>query len=90
MRVPGRRWLARLGVAGVCWLVFPAGAAADISASPNLVQAVDSNPAANIFETTIVARQVSLTVPGLGAVTNAITFNGTIPGPEIRVKVGER
>jgi FtsP/CotA-like multicopper oxidase with cupredoxin domain len=28
-------------------------------------------------------------VAGLGNVTNAITFNGTIPGPEIRVKVGD-
>lgn len=87
--VPVKAWLVVLVVLGGCLLAPPAGAGADINSSPNLPQAVDTNPAANIFETTIVAKQVSLMVPGLGAVTNAITFNGTIPGPEIRVKVGD-
>ena len=78
-----------VGVAiAACVVVFPARARSDISSSPNLPQARNVSRTAGVFETTIVAKEVSVAVPGLGTVKNAITFNGSIPGPEIRVKVG--
>ena len=75
-------------------LAAPAGQA-HINDTPNLPQALDTNPAANIFETTLVARrtQVNLNNPlcfSVCSMTNAITFNSMVPGPEIRVRVGDR
>ena len=79
-----------VGVAiAACVVVFPARARGDINSSPNLPQAQNVSRTAGVFETTIVAKEVSVAVPGLGTVKNAITFNGSIPGPEIRVKVGD-
>jgi FtsP/CotA-like multicopper oxidase with cupredoxin domain len=50
--------------------------------------AVDTNPDPNIFETTISAEAHTVDI-GQGQMANVLTFNGTIPGPQIVVKVGD-
>jgi FtsP/CotA-like multicopper oxidase with cupredoxin domain len=55
---------------------------------------VDTNPDPNIVETTIVAQGALVDVGKKDAVGNTVmasvlTFNGTIPGPEFRLKVGD-
>src|SRR4051812_12385915 len=49
---------------------------------------VDTNPAANIVETTITAAETTVDV-GNGVSAKAQTFNGSIPGPTFRLKVGD-
>jgi FtsP/CotA-like multicopper oxidase with cupredoxin domain len=51
--------------------------------------AVDTNPDANIFETSLVAAETQVDIGG-GVLANAMTFNGAIPGPEFHLTVGER
>jgi FtsP/CotA-like multicopper oxidase with cupredoxin domain len=51
--------------------------------------ATDVDPALNVFETTIVADEMNGVDLGNGLTGNVLTFNGTIPGPEIRVKVND-
>lgn len=58
-------------------------------AQGNLAAAVDFNPDPTIFETALVAMEAHVDL-GNGVVAKAETFNGTIPGPEIRLKVGDR
>jgi len=48
----------------------------------------DTNPDPDIVETTIVAEEATVDV-GNGVMAHALTFNGTIPGPEFRLKVGD-
>jgi FtsP/CotA-like multicopper oxidase with cupredoxin domain len=55
----------------------------------NLPQAVDFNPHPDIFETALVAMEAQVDL-GNGVVATAQTFNGTVPGPEIRLKVGDK
>jgi len=55
----------------------------------NLPAAVDLNPDPNIFETALVAMEALVDL-GNGVVANAFTFNGIVPGPEIRLKVGDK
>ncbi|MGH9005268.1 MAG: multicopper oxidase family protein, partial [Acidimicrobiia bacterium] len=50
--------------------------------------AVDVNPAPDVFETTLVAQARTVDI-GNGVMANAFTYNGTIPGPQIRVKQGD-
>jgi FtsP/CotA-like multicopper oxidase with cupredoxin domain len=50
--------------------------------------AVDTNPNPNIFETTLIAKEATVDI-GNGVMAHAQTFNGTIPGPELRLKVGD-
>lgn len=52
-------------------------------------QAQDVNPDPHVFETTIVAESVAVDL-GNGVTANAYTYNGTVPGPEIRVAIGDR
>ena len=68
-----------------------------INDSPNLAQALDSNPDPRIFETTLTAAETQENIFTTGfcfqdscRVPNALTFNGLIPGPEIRVKQNDR
>jgi FtsP/CotA-like multicopper oxidase with cupredoxin domain len=57
--------------------------------SPYTVPLVDDiNPDPNIVETTIVAQAAGVDI-GTGADVSVLTFNGTIPGPEFRLKVGD-
>ena len=49
---------------------------------------VDTNPDPDIVETTITAEPASVDIGG-GVVANVLTLNGTLPGPEFRLKVGD-
>jgi hypothetical protein len=51
-------------------------------------QVVDSNADPDIVETTLVADETTVDV-GLDRMARAMTFNGTIPGPEFRLKVND-
>jgi FtsP/CotA-like multicopper oxidase with cupredoxin domain len=59
------------------------------SALLGLPQAVDLNPHPGIFETALVAMEAQVDL-GNGVVATAQTFNGILPGPEIRLKVGDK
>jgi len=52
---------------------------------PNVV---DTNPNPKIVETTLTAEYANVNIGG-GVVAHAETFNGTIPGPTFRLKVGD-
>lgn len=49
---------------------------------------VDTNPDPNIVETTITADEGTVDI-GNGVMANVQTYNGSIPGPEFRLKVGD-
>lgn len=51
--------------------------------------AVDINPDPRIFETTITAAPHQLTLDS-GEIISVFAYNGQVPGPEIRVKRGDR
>jgi FtsP/CotA-like multicopper oxidase with cupredoxin domain len=51
--------------------------------------ATDTNPDPDIFETTIKAEPHTIFDIGTGLSANMLTFNGTVPGPELRLHVGE-
>ena len=55
----------------------------------NLPRAIDMNPDPDIFETVITATEETVDLGG-GQLANAYTYNGTVPGPEFRLKVGDR
>src|SRR5713101_9446677 len=55
----------------------------------NLPEAVDVNPDPDVFETFLVAMEVPVDL-GNGVVATAMTFNGIVPGPLIRLKVGDK
>jgi FtsP/CotA-like multicopper oxidase with cupredoxin domain len=64
-------------------------ALADSDGSPYTVPVVDDiNPDPDIVETTIVAQAAGVDI-GIGQDVSVLTFNGTIPGPEFRLKVGD-
>ncbi len=54
-----------------------------------LPEAVDTNPDPHIFETTLTAQLVDLEILP-GTTTPVWTYNGTLPGPLIRVQQGDR
>lgn len=54
-----------------------------------LPQAVDLDPHPNVFETALVAMEAPVDL-GNGLTAIAQTFNGIVPGPEIRLKVGDK
>ena len=49
---------------------------------------VDTNPDPNIVETTLVSDETTVDI-GNGVTAHAQTYNGTIPGPTFRLKVGD-
>ncbi|HET7486733.1 MAG TPA: multicopper oxidase domain-containing protein [Acidimicrobiales bacterium] len=51
--------------------------------------AVDTNPSPTTLETTIVADETPGVAIGNNVTANVLTFNGTIPGPELRLHVGD-
>lgn len=51
-------------------------------------QVVDTNADPNIVETTLVADEATLDV-GLDRMARGMAFNGTVPGPEFRLKVND-
>lgn len=80
--------LTILAVAIISWRSSgPALATSD--GNPYVVpEATDTNPDPDIFETTITAEAHTVDI-GNGVQANVLTFNGTIPGPTIRLHVGE-
>ena len=68
---------------------FGIRAIATSGTSPYVVPVVtDVNPDPNIVETTIVAEPAAVDIGG-GLIASVLTFNGTVPGPEFRLKVGD-
>jgi FtsP/CotA-like multicopper oxidase with cupredoxin domain len=49
---------------------------------------VDTNPDPAIIETTITAQPAAVDV-GNGVIASVLTFNGSVPGPEFRLNVGD-
>lgn len=93
-RLPLSRRLLAAIVASI--LAFPAGAwpstvEGTSGGSPYTIPLVtDTNPAPNIVETTITADETPGVNIGGGITANLYTYNGTIPGPEFRLTVGQR
>jgi len=54
-----------------------------------LAELVDTNPDPRIVEVTLDAREAEVTI-GPGQRVRAWTYNGTVPGPLIRARVGDR
>jgi FtsP/CotA-like multicopper oxidase with cupredoxin domain len=78
---------AVLLVGAMVWLGVRAIATS--GTSPYVVPVVtDVNPDPNIVETTIVAEPAAVDIGG-GLIASVLTFNGTVPGPEFRLKVGD-
>jgi len=96
VHVPSGQW-RRLPAAILAALVaMPLGAVqpgiaqATSGADPyDVPQVVDSNADPNVVETTLVADETTVDIGG-GVTAAAFTFNGTIPGPEFRLTVGQR
>ena len=53
-----------------------------------VVPVVDTNPDPNIVETTLTAEPAGVDI-GNGVIASVLTFNGQVPGPEFRLKVGD-
>lgn len=70
--------------------VKPEAAQATSGADPyDVPQVVDANADPNVVETTLVADETTVDIGG-GVMAAAFTFNGTIPGPEFRLTLGQR
>jgi FtsP/CotA-like multicopper oxidase with cupredoxin domain len=91
-----RRSAAAAALAVVASLCFAAPAKAEASVQPEgwdaavkLPEAIDTNPDPHIVEINLEARVAPVEIkPGLRV--NAWTYNGGLPGPLIRVQVGDR
>jgi FtsP/CotA-like multicopper oxidase with cupredoxin domain len=77
-------------VIGLILAIHPAGRAlATSGGTPYGVTFVtDTNPDPNIVETTLIAGEATVDIGG-GVMAHAQTFNGQIPGPTFRLKVGD-
>jgi len=92
-RQPHRAFLVVAGVVLVLAVLVLAratgSALATSSGDPyDVPVVVDTNPDPNVVETSITAVEASVDV-GNGVTAHALTFNGSIPGPEFRLKVGD-
>ena len=89
-----RRLLSRLGLVGIVMggaialSVVEASATAGGSAY-DVPSVVDTNPDPMVVETAITAQEATLDVGG-GVMADMQTFNGSVPGPEFRLTVGQR
>ena len=71
------------------FLVLSSIGSATSGDSPYTVPAVvDSNPDPNIVETTLTSKEATVDIGG-GVSAHGQTFNGTLPGPTFRLKVGD-
>ena len=59
----------------------------DTNADPDIPMAEDTNPADDVFETTITASLAEVNIDG--TMVQTMAYNGQIPGPMIRVKEGD-
>ncbi len=82
--------LALLAIFAIFMAIMQMPSTATSGGSPYEVpQVVDTNPDPNIVETTITAMGAMVDL-GNGVMASALTFNGQLPGPEFRLKVGDR
>ena len=81
---------AAIMIVAVVFAVRPSGRAlATSDGSPyDVTYVTDTNPDPNIVETTLIAEDATVNI-GNGVTANAETFNGEIPGPTFRLKVGD-
>jgi FtsP/CotA-like multicopper oxidase with cupredoxin domain len=80
-----------LGLIGAACLLASALPYDSARPEPTLAPlAVDVNPDPNVFETTIVAQPAEVDLAGNGRPVRVQSYNGSVPGPEIRVKLGDR
>jgi FtsP/CotA-like multicopper oxidase with cupredoxin domain len=61
----------------------------DVEGYSNLPKAVDVDPDPDVFETFLVAMEAPADL-GNGVTTTASTFNGIVPGPLFKLKIGEK
>jgi FtsP/CotA-like multicopper oxidase with cupredoxin domain len=93
-RWQGRRFLllaaAAIAVAATLLLILShsPGQATSGGDPYSVPEVVDTNPSPDVIETTIVADEANVDI-GNGVIAHAQTFNGTLPGPTIRAKVGD-
>ena len=88
-RRPGRVAAAVFAIAAMVLLVAQTQFIATSDGDPYSVPlVVDTNPDPNVVETTITAEAAVVNV-GNGLMASVLTFNGAIPGPEFRLKVGD-
>jgi len=64
-------------------------AQATAASSSEAQPVIDTNPAPGVVETTLVADETMVDI-GNGVMARAFTYNGTVPGPEFRLTVGDR
>ena len=70
--------------------INPTAATSGAGASPyDVPLAVDVNPDPHVLETTLVAQEVDGVDIGNGQTADLMTFNGSIPGPELRLAAGD-
>ena len=73
------------------WLIATQPSVGHPSSGPDpysVPNVVDTNPNPSIVETTLSSEYANVNIGG-SVVANAETFNGTIPGPTFRLKVGD-
>src|SRR6185436_15699267 len=92
-RKPGVWSLAIAAIVGIAAAAIAVRSASPVGAAfvPDpyaVTQVVDTNPDPNIVETTITAQPAAVDIGG-GVLASVLTFNGTVPGPEFRLKVGD-
>jgi len=69
--------------------VLPALLAALPAAAVEVPPAIDRDPDPRVFETRLVASQAEVDLDGDGRPESVYAFNGSVPGPRIRVGVGD-
>src|SRR5262245_39517551 len=87
-----QRWKLSFTIVSVvlAGILFQKGPTPLSAVSPgNLPAAIDLNPHPHILETNLVAKEAQVDL-GNGVIAKAQTFNGTIPGPELRLQVGDQ
>ena len=81
--------LKNIGRGCVAIAVILTAARAAFGGHLDLPQADDTNADSNVFETTLTAMETAIDLDGDGVPEAVHGFNGLVPGPEIRVKVGD-
>jgi FtsP/CotA-like multicopper oxidase with cupredoxin domain len=92
-RVPHRALAAAAAVAAIVAMLIAVpgidrARATSIPDPYTVAQVVDTNADRDIVETTLVADEATFDV-GLDRMARGMAFNGTVPGPEFRLKVND-
>jgi FtsP/CotA-like multicopper oxidase with cupredoxin domain len=84
----GRLTAAMIAVLAVALMVQARFVATSDGDPYSVPPVVDENPDPDVVETTITAQGAVVNI-GNGVMASVLTYNGTIPGPEFRLKVGD-